>query len=107
MCLIMKFLIIIVLLSIRLLLVKYIFSLGLLYTERIPIRINNISPVCFPDCLHLVTQVIYGLEKLCQYFGYFRINPNCIGINCQNIVKVWHNPNFACMYPYQSAFSES
>jgi hypothetical protein len=39
-------------------------------------------------------------------FGYFIINENCIGVNEEHMVKVWHNPNFAQLHPFETAFTE-
>lgn len=41
-----------------------------------------------------------------KYFGYFIVNEDCIGINTQYIVKIWHNPNFASVKIFSTAFSE-
>ena len=69
-------------------------------------RLPHISPVPFPDCLHILTQVIYGCTNLSKYFGYFKINPYCIGINTDNVAKVWHNANFAEIHPQQMVNTE-
>lgn len=57
------------------------YTVGLLYTERVHTRLTQMSPVSFPDCLHVIAQSIYGFEKLAQYYSYFKVNGSFIGVN--------------------------
>lgn len=54
----------------------------------------------------MYSQAILGFENLIRYFGYFVVNESCLGVNLEHIVKVWHNPNFASLQPFETAFSE-
>lgn len=50
------------------------FILGELYTERIPVRLSNITHIPFPDILHVYNQAFNGYEKLARNLGPFKVD---------------------------------
>ena len=72
---------------------------GNVYTEWIPITLNNVAYVPFPDVLHLYKQSLDGTDTLSSAKGLFAINEEMIGINAEDVVKVYHSPDFAQVQP--------
>lgn len=75
--------------------------------ERIPLTLSDVTDIPFPDILHVHHQSLSGYERLAKRYGNFPINEDCIGINNQNKVKVWHNHEFNQPYPKGKLNSES
>ena len=65
-----------------------------IFLERIPLRLNEINDLQYPDTLHLVHSSLKGFQKLYKLFGNFSINENCIGINTDGRIKTWINSDF-------------
>lgn len=69
--------------------------LGKIYTERIPAKLSKLADIPFPDFLHIYNQAFNGYEKLSREVGLFKVEESSIGINNDNVVKVWHSPNYS------------
>lgn len=62
--------------------------------ERIPLRLNEIKDLPFPDSLHLLSSCLKGFKELYTKIGSFDVNDHMIGINSEAKVKVWLNADF-------------
>lgn len=78
------------------------FFQGFLYTERIPLRMNEIKDLPFPDTLHLVNACLRGFRELYLKTGGFEVNDHMIGINSDAKVKVWMSEDFGSERPVDS-----
>jgi len=58
-----------------------VFTSGEVYTERIPVRLSNITHIPFPDVLHVYNQAFNGYERLMRKVGPFKVDEECIGVN--------------------------
>lgn len=74
-----------------------------LYLERIPIRLEDVEHVPYPDYLHIFDVALKGFAQLARWVGYFPIDEGMVGINEQGIVKVWLNANLAATKPFGKA----
>ena len=72
---------------------------GVIYIERVPLRLSKINEIPFPDVLHLYAQAFRGFELLRQQAGPFNVTEDMIGINSAGVVKVWVNSDFASSAP--------
>ena len=70
------------------------FYQGHIFNERIPLRLNEIKDIPFPDSLHLVNASFLGFKELFDKVGSFSVNDHLIGINSEAKVKVWVNSDF-------------
>ena len=77
------------------------FFQGFVYTERIPLRMNEIKDLPFPDTLHLVNSCLRGFRDLYTKTGGFDVNEQMIGINCDAKVKVWMSYDFGSDRPFE------
>ena len=68
---------------------------GNVYTEWIPITLNNVVHLPFPDILHVYKQALEGADSLSNSKGCFLVNEEMIGVNCQNVAKIYHNSDFS------------
>ena len=72
---------------------------GHVYTEWIPITLENVAHVPFPDVLHLYRQTLDGVDTLSAAKGCFKVNEGCIGVNTRDVVKVYHSADFSQTRP--------
>lgn len=72
---------------------------GLLYLERIPIRLSEINGIPFPDLLHVYNQAFHGFGELVQFVGYFAVEEDMICVNQQDTVKVWLHGDLSKIFP--------
>lgn len=70
------------------------FYQGHMFTERIPLRLNEIKDIPFPDSLHLVNASLLGFRELFDKIGSFSVTDHLIGVNSEAKVKVWVNSDF-------------
>lgn len=76
-------------------------KIGKIYLERIPLTLESITDIPFPDALHIYDQSLQGFYALASLVdgGCFPVSDENIGINCQSICKVWMNSQFNRNYP--------
>ncbi len=79
---------------------------GDLYTERIPVRLSNITEVPYPSSMHIYSHALSGFEELYRKEGPFAVSQEHIGINNHSVVKVWMNHNYSKSYPNSRVGSE-
>ena len=70
------------------------FYQGHVFTERIPLRLNEIKDLPYPDTLHLLNACLRGFKELYLKVGSFTVSEHMIGINYDAKVKVWANSDF-------------
>jgi hypothetical protein len=75
------------------------FYKGNIYLERIPLRLQQLNEIPYPDVLHLYHQAFRGFAKLFDKVGYFEPIDSLICINQQRRVKIWLNENLASSIP--------
>ena len=49
--------------------------------------------------LHIYHQTLSGFKKLVEFEGPFKVGEDCIGINQDAVVKVYHSPDYAQIKP--------
>jgi len=52
-----------------------------IFIEKIPIRLSDVEHIPYPDCLHLYNQCLHGYKELTNFFGFFNVEEDYIGIN--------------------------
>ena len=72
---------------------------GNVYTEWIPITLSNIVHFPFPDVLHVYKQSFEGADSLSNVKGCFTVNEDMIGVNTDNVVKIYHCSDFSQVQP--------
>lgn len=73
---------------------------GLLYIQKVDLRLKDINDIPFSDQLYLTHATLQGFKVLYEKVGYFDISEEMIFISCRGRVRVWMNPNLAKNMPY-------
>jgi hypothetical protein len=73
---------------------------GLLYIQKVDLRLKEINDIPFADQLYLLQATLQGFKVLYEKVGYFDISEEMIFISCRGKVRVWMNPNLAKNLPY-------
>ena len=73
---------------------------GLLYVDKVDIRLKEIRDIPFVDQLYLIEACLQGFKVLYEQVGYFDIVEEMIFVNRKGEVKVWLHPNLAKNQPY-------
>jgi hypothetical protein len=74
-----------------------------IFLERIPIRLEDVEHVPYPDYLHLFDAALKGYAQLARCVGFFPVEEAMIGINEHGVVKSWLNEDFANSRPFRKA----
>ena len=53
--------------------VFFIIIVGHIYTERIPIKLSDLSDIPYPDVLHFYNQTLNGFQRLAKMFNPFKV----------------------------------
>lgn len=73
---------------------------GLLYVQKVDLRLKEINEIPFPDQLYLTRAVLEGFKVLFEKLGSFDICEEMIFIDKRGRVRVWIHPNLSQNQPY-------
>lgn len=67
--------------------------------ERIPLKLEAVQHIPFPDVLHLYSNALSGYNKLVKIVGPFRPQEEQIGFNNNGEAKVWLSGDYSAARP--------
>ena len=72
---------------------------GLLYVEKVDLRLKEINDIPFGDLVCMYRATLVGFKMLYERVGYFDIVEEMVFIDRRGAVKVWINANLSKNYP--------
>lgn len=75
------------------------FYKGNIFIEHIPLRLNKVNDIPYPDVLHIYHQSFRGFAELYEKVGFFEPTESLICINQQARVKIWLNEDLSKSVP--------